>query len=303
MLDAVAGRAGDVGDDGHLLLSKRIEQARLADIGTAHDGHGHAFTQHLPLTSVLQNGADARFGLNKARADLFRTDDVDVLFWEVERGLDEGAKLRDVAVDVADGIGELAAQRASRRLNGGFAHGINQIGHSLRLSQVHSAVHECAAGEFAGLGHAKPEITALLKAGAHDEAQKHGTAVRLNFEDGLARVAVGSGKEQHDCAVKHPAVRSEKGQEMGVARLQGAVLPEQAPDDLGFERLAEGQAQNADAAAARGRRNGDDGIFVAVVHKALSEGCRRQDRQIVEIVMPAPISLVYDGWVCVFRSL
>ena len=91
--------------------------------------------------------------------------------------------------------------------------------------------------------------------------------MRLNFQHGLSRIAVGSGKEQHDCSIKHFAVHSQKRQQMGISCLQGASIPKKAPDQPGFQRLAERETQNADAATARGRRNGDDGIFVAVMHK------------------------------------
>ena len=124
------------------------------------------------------------------------------------------------------------------------------------------------------------------------EIQAHGGPVLLNFEDGL-RPCGERGKGGTIARSAPRMLRGRAGDE-GVARLLGAVLRTGARRS-GLRAPCRRSRHRCNAAAARGMRNGDDGIFVAVVHKALSE-TRRAD-QIVESVMPTDLFLVYDGWV------
>ena len=51
--DDVAGRTGDVGDDGFFFLQQRIQQGALSDVGTPDDRGLDAFADDLPAVCPL----------------------------------------------------------------------------------------------------------------------------------------------------------------------------------------------------------------------------------------------------------
>ena len=92
-------------------------------------------------------------------------------------------------------IGQRGARRRGRLR-------FDKIGDGRRRVQIHLAVEKRAAGELAGLRHAR----AARQQRAHDLARDDRRTVRLQFECVFARVAVRGGKKQREPAID-PAPR------------------------------------------------------------------------------------------------
>ena len=66
--DDVAGGAGDLGDDGAVVLEEAVEQAALADIGTADDGEGEAVADEAAVLKAGGETVDCRRGWGRGGA-------------------------------------------------------------------------------------------------------------------------------------------------------------------------------------------------------------------------------------------
>ena len=87
--------------------------------------------------------------------------------------------------------------------------------------------------------------------------------MRLNLDDGFARLSRGILKKKSDALVYKLTFGVGKGQEMRITRRKVAV-PEERLKHTGTLFLFKGQANDADAAASGGRRDCYDRIFIAV---------------------------------------
>ena len=99
--DLVPGSAGDGRDDGTLGAGQRVEQRRFAGIGLASDHDPDALAQQCSLAGARQH---IRQGLPNAQqlpAGVGLLQEVDFLFREIQRGLDQHAQVdQGVAQDV-----------------------------------------------------------------------------------------------------------------------------------------------------------------------------------------------------------
>jgi hypothetical protein len=115
----------------------------------------------------------------QAAEGIGRLEEVDVFFGKIQRCLDQHAQVDQFFVQFANGPRELALQRTHRRTGGAGRRGVDQVGNRFGLGQIHLAVEEGTAAEFAGFGQPGTEIEAAGEQHLHDDR----AAVALQFED------------------------------------------------------------------------------------------------------------------------
>ena len=147
LADLVARGAGDRRDDGQLGAGQRVQQRALADVGLAGQHDVQALAQQRALARALANTASSASTMPASwpRASA-RLEEVDLLFREVERGLDQHAQVdQSASTSACDLLRERAGQRPRRRSRGGLGAGVDQVGDGLGLGQVELVVEEGAA--------------------------------------------------------------------------------------------------------------------------------------------------------------
>ena len=160
------------------------------------------------------------------------------------------------------------AQRAAHLARGlarlGQRLRLDQVAHRLGLRQVQPAGQKCALRKLARLGQPR----AQLQRAAQQQLQHHRRAVRRNLHQIFGGIGVGRGKKRDQRLVDAARIArfstaSDRIQHIGQPRapvLQRLPQPHQLRGDRRSLRPA--QAHNSDAAAARRRGDGGDGVGV-----------------------------------------
>jgi hypothetical protein len=152
----------------------------------------------------------------------------------------------------------IAAARALHLLHSlhalGFGFGGDQIGQAFGFQQIHLAVHEGAAGEFARLGHAQARQPGQQRQHIADDGK---AAMQMQLGDVLAGEAVRGRKIQGEAAIDDVARRVAQRRVMRMARGEGGQAGELLD---GGGRLRAGKAQHGDAGASGGGGEGEDGV-------------------------------------------
>ena len=263
MLHAVARRPGDVGDDGDVFLSERVEKTRLPDVGASDEGHRDAFAQHLAAPGVLQEIRQAVPNSLESLGEIRKEGGIEFLLGKVQNGLDIGAHVVELASDLSDGPGKVPGKRALRGLGRGFACRVDQVRHRFGLGKVDASVQEGALRKFAGTGEPHAAESAFLQHRTQNHAQKNRSAVNLQFKHALSRVARGSGEEQNDRMIKHAVVLIPNGIEMCMAGPNDLVAEKGVQNGL-VPTLGKRKAYDADRSATGGRCSGYNRILIAV---------------------------------------
>ncbi len=245
--DPVAGGARHFGNDRHLGAGQRVQQRALADVRLAQQHHAQALAQQRSALRIGQQCMQIVSDLRQPAARIGGLQEVDLLFGEVERGLDQRAQLDQPLHQPVHRDRELAGQRARRRARRLLGAGVDQVGHRLGLRQVELVVQERPLRELAGLGQPQPERLPGLEHPAQQQLQHHRPAVPLQLEHVLAGVRMGRRKVDRDALVDRAAVA---GQERPVGRVpRRQRAPEQRRDDR--RQVVPGDPHHADAAAPR----------------------------------------------------
>ena len=261
----VPGGAGDVGDDGRLLLGKGVEQAGLAGVGAPGDHHAHALSHQCPLAGGCTHLGKLRHHPLKPLGHLAVGQEVDLLLGEVDGRLHVDPQLDEPLDQRRDPPREGALQRAQGVLGGAPGAGVDQVGDRLGLGQVELVVEEGPLGEFARAGQAGAQLQAALQQQVHD----HRAAVALQLQHVLAGEGVGAGEPEGDALVDHPLGALEGAVE-GVAG-RGAV----AQHRLGDRRAqGPGEANDADTPAPGRGGEGGDGVLVVKAGHGILLGWR-----------------------------
>ncbi len=188
-LDHVARCPCLLGDDRRFAFRERVEQARLADIGSTGQGHAEAIAQDFAAPAVIEMTRESlvKRENDSLRACGRRSADI-ALIREVDGGLDQGKRL--------DQRGPPSLVQACQRPVGltqglsplPFGFGIDEVGEPLGLGQIDPAVVERTARELAGLRQpAACDFPDGAKHGLH-----HGpAAVNVQLDDVLARETAG----------------------------------------------------------------------------------------------------------------
>jgi len=231
----VARGAGKRRHDRGFAPRQPIEQRRFAGIGRTGDGDPQPFAQPFPLpeaclADLLGQWPNER---QRPRHSLFR--DV-VLVGKIDAGLDQSERLDQ---PLARGLGPIAehALEVPERLPAlGLGFGCDQVGEALDRGQVHAAVLERAAGEFARLGGAETfELAERRQHGSDHRAP----AMHLQLGDVLAGLTVRRREPE-----RQPFVDELVGPRIAHARERRQPRLRHAADHPG-ERIARARARDA----------------------------------------------------------
>ena len=253
--DEVAGGAGRCGDDGSVALDQPVEEAGFSGVGAADDGEPEAVADDAADGEAALQLLERRADLGDAGRDRGGGHDVDVVFGEVDAGLEGGDQRDELGFDRRDLAGERAAHLPRGQpglLEGG---GLDEVADGFGLGEVEAAAEEGALGELAGLG----EAGTGGAAGADGVLEQHRRAVHGDLNDVLAGVAVGRGEKGGDDLVEDAVVGEvEQLAEAGAAR--GELMPE--PEHGLGDGTGGGTAEpdDADASAPGWGGDGDDGV-------------------------------------------
>ena len=253
--DHVPGGAGNGGDNGAILAQQGIEQAALAHVGAAAQGHGEAAGDDAGSLFVagVFNGISQLLDAGQQVAGGF-------LFADLLRIVDAGGGSGLDGVKLVGGLPDEAAGTALQLVHGGLVGAVTLGGdeghHRLGLAEVDAAVEEGAAGEFAGLGKPCAALQALFQHPLAGVA----AAVELQLGHVLAGVAAGRAHENGHAlvdglvAVHHVAV----GEHMA---LEGRCLGRAKHPQQHLLGLGAGNAHDAHTALSRRGGNGGNGVM------------------------------------------
>ena len=218
-----------------IVAGELVQEARLADVGAAHEHDRQAFAQQRALLRAREHPGNPRGDRLDAAAHIGRAQELDVLLGKVERGFDEHSKLDQRLDQRANLRRKHAGQAARRGARRGRRRGVDQVRDAFGLREVELAVEERALRELAG----SREARAQLRAAREKKPQHRGTAVPVQLEHVLA--GIGSRRREVD-------------REPLVDRLAGAAAKRRARGHAGCGR----RAQNArdDRCERPGRKRG-----------------------------------------------
>src|SRR5688572_25838067 len=86
----IASGAGNRRDDRGVVAREPVQQTRLPRIGAAGDDYRHAFAQQASLSRALLDGIEMRAHAVEPLVQLTIREEIDLLFGEIDRGLDVG---------------------------------------------------------------------------------------------------------------------------------------------------------------------------------------------------------------------
>jgi len=184
---------------------------------------------------------------------------VNVVFAEVNAGFEEGDEFDERLLYWCDAAAECAAHLAGGLAGLGEGLGFDEVADGLGLSEVEFAGEECALGKFAGVGEAGSEE----EGAAEEKVEDDGGAVGGDLDEVVAGVGVGGGEEGDDGFVDglgglRVSGLVEDGGEAGTAVFERLTETDELGGDGG--RVGATEADDSDAAAAGGRRDGGDGV-------------------------------------------
>ena len=268
-VEDVAGGAGDRGDDGGLARDQGVEQRGLAGVGLADQDNAIAFTNPFSPARVGQRGpqvGDQAIQYGPGRAGQVVGD---LLIRKIDLGLDQGHRLEQVAAETGVGLAQGPVQLTERLGGLGRGLGVNQIGDSLGLGQIHPAVLERPAGEFTRIGRAKTKGDQGLARGLDHGA----TAVEVKFGAVLASIAVRGRKTQNQRLINGPASVGQ-GAQGREAWFQAAGTEGRQ----GCGGVRAGQAEDGDGPPAGRGGEGEDGVGHLSTPPLWGGGAPRQRR-------------------------
>ena len=148
----VARGAGDLGDDGAILLQQPVEQAALADVRPPDDGQRDAGMHQLAVGEARDQRAERRSIRCEPAQDLFGRRDADIVLGEIDAGFEQRDQFQQLLLHGPDPPRNRPfhlLRRDARLIQRG---GFDQIADRLGLRQIDAAVEIRAQREFAGFG-------------------------------------------------------------------------------------------------------------------------------------------------------
>ena len=261
--DAVAGGAGNGGDDGDFGAGQGVEQAGLADVGCAGEHDVQALAQAGTALGGVEETPQGVVDARQAPGSVGFLQEVDFFFGEVEGGLDQHAQGEQLFGQIVNLPREDALKRSGGGSCGLLGAGFDEVGDGFGLHEVELVVQEGAFGELAGLGQADAEGSTHLQHAAQQDLLDDGAAVALQLQDVFAGVGMGGREPERQAVVDGLGIGRQKGAIGGLAGDEAALRAEdvggQGGDDV---RLGRRDAHDTDGALARGGGNGADGAFV-----------------------------------------
>jgi hypothetical protein len=248
--------ARNIGDDRAIAPEKRVEEARLPDVGTSGNHHRRTLAQHAPASGIGKQHVDGADDAGERVRDRRRLREVVALVGKIQRGFDTRQQIEERRVDGGDPRGQRPVQLVGRGAGLCRRRRFDQIGDGLGLEQIALAVQERPQRELARLG--QPGSAPHRR--ANDPLEEDGVAMGADFGHVLAGVGVRRGEmERHRIivGVTPGGIHHANARHASHARRRGGAW-HQLPKDLLCARAA--QTNDADGAAAWRRRHRDDGV-------------------------------------------
>lgn len=255
--DHVAGGARLVAHDRAGNAEKRVEKARFPDVGRAADHDKRPFAEETPLAGGGDLAGERIAQKPDPPGNRAERRGVHLPLLQVEPGLQVGAQVRRILVEGVEPAPEDAVELGPRGPRGPDGAGRDEIGDRLGLGQVHLAVEEGAAREFAGAGRTRPGG----QDGVQETPGRRAPAMPLKLHDLLPRVTARGLEDEHDALVEDlPRPRVDKAGKTEGARLRRRAASERdghAPRD--GKRLGAGDPHDGDPGFAGSRRDRGNG--------------------------------------------
>ena len=259
LLDGVARRAGNVGDDDAVKAGEPVEKTGFSCVRAAEDGGFDAGLHHPPTVAGGEQRHERAAAVHERVFKPGKLKRVDILVRIVQNSVEMRADIDPAVIDrvnfPADCTGDLAG--GVRRGGGGL--GVDEVDDSFRLRQIHPAVQKRAAGELT-----RPCLPeARGKQRLQPRGQRRRRAVALDLRGILAGVGVRRAGDKRHAVIQLPPLHIIERAERELAVGQGCkrlarARPEDGPGR--FDAPVAGQAQNADACP--GMAGGNGGNFI-----------------------------------------
>ena len=164
VLNRVARRSVNVADDGAVLVQQSVQQCRFSDVRLADDGHGDAFLQCLTGLERTDHLHQSVVDFTCQRGQFAAVGEFQVLVVrEVEFQFQQRGQLQQLLAQSRQLRAVAAPQLRHGNLVTGPAARGDEVGHRLRLREVHLAVQEGALRELARTGHAASLLAEQLQ--------------------------------------------------------------------------------------------------------------------------------------------
>ena len=269
LFNGVARRARLRRHDGAVAAQEGVQQAGLAHVGTADDGHGHAVAQQ---AAARERGTEG-FQLNRHALQSFAKyrlgDQLQVFFGKVDPRFQVDADLYQILAQRA----EVAGQGAVELVDGGavarLGAGVDEVDDRLGLGEVEAPVQERPSRELAGLGH--PHT--LRQNRFQDTLYDHHAAVATDLRHVLAGVGVRLPHDAEQRLVDALALRVDHKAMIDAVRFQTSQRQAAGPHEDPLRHrygIRAAEAHHADAANAQRRGDSGDGIVLGRLHTSAS---------------------------------
>ena len=183
---------GDGGDDGAFVFDQAIEQARLADVGTADDGQRQPFMHHFSVGEAGEQLLERRVHVSDALQNLCVGNHGDIVFREVHSGFHDGDQLDQLLLDGLQPLGQRAFELAGCDLRLIERLRVDEVADGFGLREIDASVEEGAHGELAGLGEARSASECHLDHVTEDD----GRTVTGNFDHVVGGVGMWLGEDR-----------------------------------------------------------------------------------------------------------
>ena len=187
--------------------------------------------------------------------NLLVRNDRDIVFGEVDAGFHDGDQIDQLLLDGLQALGQRAFELAGRDLRLVERLRVDEVANGFGLGQVDASVEEGAHGELAGLGQARAAGERHLD----NVTQNDRRAVAGDLDYVVGGVGVRLGEEGDDDFVDALACGGiDQFAEVRAAGLE--LVLRSAAWAARCSRFGTGETHHTDAAAARRRGDGDDGV-------------------------------------------
>ena len=182
------------GNDGAFVFDQAIEQARLADVGTADDGQRQTFMHDFAVGEAGEQLLERRMDISDALQNLCVRNDRDIVFGEVHAGFHDRDQFDQLLLDGLQPLGQSAFELPGGNLRLIERLRVDEVADGLGLSQIDASIQERAHGELAGLGKACSASERHLNHVAEDDRR----SVTGNLDHVVGGVGVRLGEEGND---------------------------------------------------------------------------------------------------------
>ena len=254
----VTRRAWDGGDNRARSARQRIEQTGLAGVRPPNDHDEPPLAQNPAFAPFTSEFHELRMNPAGVLARRLTRDEVKAFLRKIQRRFEPRRQIKQRRINPANRCRQRAFELIHGRASLQRRHRVHQIGHGFRLDEIDPAIEVRAQRELARLGQSRTSPHRELD----DALEEHRTAVPADFHHVVACVGVRTLKPRDDDLINR--ARRRRGlalhdpRKRRVTWNKGLVATDEGRRNR--RRVRSGQADDADAATAWGRRHRDDRV-------------------------------------------